>query len=363
MTAYVVLCAATWAVATHGGTAARDLVVVGGVLLIANITSAARRGVPLGVALSVLVLLCWLILDGPVRVGFDLAAVRVAALVVIAFLTVQAVRKTDTRGRETVILGLVLLGCLQAVLAIAEAVPAVSMLQLPRADATLGYANGLGIMLVATLCLTLRQVVGPRQASGWWWAVGLQVVAILATGSRTSIGLGFLLLLAAALLMRRPGIRLLVAILGLAGTAVVWVRFAVEPPEQRLHIWAETLRRIAAAPWIGEGPGPEPFSITAPAARVTTHAHNELLQWTLEYGLIGLALALATVLVLVLRYRAKPRGPVDRWTAVAAGVIVAGSMTDFTLRITALTLIAAASTTLALVPSNQDVAEKPRVPM
>ena len=349
MTPYVVLAAVAWAVATRGGTSPRDLAVVLALLAVATVTSRAwpRRDLPLAAAL--LALLGWLLATGPLRTGPTVESARVLLLVVVVVLTVRVARRLDLDERERLLTGLVVVGCLHAVVALAELAVALSggPSYPPRAASLLGSPNGLGMLLVATSVLSAREV---RRRGGFLptAALLLQGCAIFATGSRTALVVAASLLLGYA--VTRPGWR----VRGLAAAAVVatiplfvW-RLATEPPEQRLHLWRQALDRIADRPLLGEGPPVAAYDISAAGARVTTHAHNEVLQWGVEHGLVGIGLGLLVV-GLALR-SARPLGHGDRWVLVAAASLLAAGLTDFTLRITALTLVAAALAALAIVP-------------
>jgi O-Antigen ligase len=129
--------------------------------------------------------------------------------------------------------------------------------------------------------------------------------------------------------------------------AVLSYRFVRAWPEQRLELWRAALSRIAAAPWIGTGPLPSTYPLPE-HAQATTHAHNELLQFTVDYGLVGLLLAAAATTAIVVTARSHPQ-PVsrDRWLFTAAMVLWAGGLVDFSLRVTAVALLAAVTTTLA----------------
>lgn len=346
MTAYLLLAAVAWSVATRGATSLRDLLVVLLVLSVAMTTSRAGPRPDAGRTAAVAALLGWLLVAGPLRTGLTLESVRVPLLVVAAVLTVGVVRRLVVEERETVLTGLVVLGCLHAVVALVESAmtAAQGLVIPPRADSLLGSSNGLGMLLVATSVLTGREIV---RRGGWLpgAALLLQGCALLATGSRTAIVVAAALFVGYAVTRGDWRLRSLAAAGVAVGSAVLSWRFATEPPEQRPHLWLEALRRIAGRPLTGEGPMPAPFDTSAPAARVTTHAHNEILQWGVEYGLVGIGLG---VLALVLALRsARPFGRGDRWILVAAVALLAAGVTDFTLRITALTVVAATLAALA----------------
>jgi O-antigen ligase len=347
VTAYLLLAAVAWAVATRGGTGPRDLLVVLVLLSVAAVTGRVRppRNVPLTAGL--VALFAWLLAAGPLRVGLTLESVRVPLLVVAVLLTALVVGHLDLQERETFLGGMVVLGSVHAVVALGELAVGLSQgLTVPaRADSLLGSSNGLGMLLVATSLLTAREIT---RRGGWLptLALLLQGGALLASGSRTAITVAAALLVGYA--ATRPGwrLRVLAAAGLLAGGAVVAWRFATQPLEQRPHLWQEALGRIADRPLMGEGPTPAPYGLLVPDARVTTHAHDELLQWGVEYGLVGVGLGM---LVLVLAMRSvRPLGRRDRWVLIAAAVLLSAGLVDFTLRITALAVAATALATIGL---------------
>jgi O-antigen ligase len=343
----MLLAALAWTVASRGGTGVRDLVVVLGLLVVAMIAGRSwpRRDVALWTAFAAL--MCWLVTVGLLRTGLTIETVRVPLLVVIAALTALVVRRMGARERDTLVTGLVVVGCLQSMIALVQLTVTVSidLSVSPRASALLGSPNGLGMLLVATSVLTAREV---ERRGGWLPAAALllQSCALLATGSRTAILIASILLVGyvATHAGWKRGL-LAAAGFAVAVTVVIW-RTATERHQDRPDLWQESLRRIADQPLLGEGPAPAPFTPAFPGARITTHAHNEFLQWGVEYGLVGIGLALVVV-VLVLRSVRRPIGG-DRWLQFAALALLISGLTDFTLRITALTLTAAALTALAM---------------
>jgi O-antigen ligase len=253
----------------------------------------------------------------------------------------------NARERGTLVFGLIVLGCLQSLVALVEltTIGPMKLALAPRVGALVGSPNGLGMLLVSTSVLTAREV--DRRGGSWpAAALVLQGCALVATGSRTALLVAVVLLI--VYLMKQAGrLRGLLAAIGFsaAATVMIW-RTATERHQDRPDLWLASLQRIADNPLLGEGPAPAPFTPAAPGARITTHAHNEILPWGLEYGLVGIGVALVVILSAFRAVR-RPAGG-DRWFQCAALALLAAGMTDFTLRITALTLTAAALTTLAL---------------
>lgn len=345
MTAYLLLGALAWAIAARGGSSARDLIVV---LALLTAAVAAGRSWPreapaLWAAFTALI--CWLLIDGPLRTGWTLETIRIPLLVVIVALTALVVRQMHARERETFVTGFIAVGCLQAVIAIVEAAASIDASVATRASGLLGSPNGLGMFLVATSVLTAREF---NRRGGWMPAAALllQGFALLATGSRTAIAVGSVLLVGYVATHGGWKRRMLAAAGLTAGIAIMTWRTATEPLQDRTHLWLEALSRFAEQPLLGDGVSHAPFTSASPSARITTHAHNELLQWGVDYGLIGITLALVVLILAVRSVRDRITG--DRWFQFATLAVLVAGLTDFTLRITALALTAGALATLAL---------------
>ncbi|MBA3250070.1 MAG: O-antigen ligase family protein [Geodermatophilaceae bacterium] len=346
----LLVAAIVWATASGGGTSARDLTVVLGTLLVAS-TAAGNRArpfaMPAGLLVSLLALLGWLVAAGPLRSGMSLTSVRVPALVLIVVLTVTTVRLFDHHQREWTLHGIVAVGSLHATIALGQALAQLATTgwpSPPRADSFLGNANALGVLLIASAALTAREIEVRRHRL-FLVAIVLQGVAVLATGSRLALVLGTGLLLIWALSRRRTWRTTAAGALWLLAAGVIGLSRSVGTPPERLQLWLSALKEIAQRPWIGRGTTPTEFDIGPSQALATTHAHNEVLQLAVEYGLIGLALA---GVLLVLAYRSAPRRVTcDKWILAAALSLLASGLTDFGLRITAVAVTTAALGTMA----------------
>jgi len=359
VTAYLVLGALAWAVATRGGTSLRELLIVLGLLVAAMIVSRAwpRRNPLLWVTFAAL--LFWVLAAGPLSAGWNLITVRVPLLIVIATVTVLVVGRLSVRDQQTLVRGVIAVGCLQAAIALVElavtaaAEPAV----IPRTVAMLGSPNSLGMLLVATGVLTARELArtGGRLLAA---ALLLQGAALLSTGSRTAILVASALVVLYVLSSGGWRVRAAAGAGLTAGLLLVVWRTAAEP-QDRLELWEEAVGRIASRPLLGEGPPVEPFSPAIAGSRTTAHAHNELLQWGVEYGMLGVGLLLM-VLVLALRTTGPLSGG-DRFVQCAAIALLAAGVTDFTLRVTAITIAAAALATMGVAggrPAEQPLANR-----
>ncbi|HEX6247459.1 MAG TPA: O-antigen ligase family protein [Nocardioidaceae bacterium] len=366
MSALLLVIATGWAAVARGGTAPRDVLVVGG-LLAAAVLTGSRVRMRREVLVAVGALLVWMVLVTVLRAEVSFTTAHVPALVVLVVLASLAARSLDEQGRWMFLAGAVLIGVLQAAVALvgtgAALVRDTTVLPPePRAAALLGSPNALGYLLVATGVVTAWVAVRAESVAVRRLAVAagvLQAAAILTTGSRGALLVS--VVVAAWLLwrspvadaLRRPGWLAGVVLVAGGAAAVTVARFAREGQDDRLELWGRAVQRILEEPLLGHGPEPVPYLLTAPGARPTTHAHNEVLQLTVEYGVVGLALAAGTAALVL--WRRQP----DPLLLAAGGALVAGGLLDFSLRITAVAVLTAVATTCALVPP-QSVAGRHR---
>jgi len=292
-------------------------------------------------------LIVWVVVDGPMRVGLDLEAIRVPFLVLLVVLAASTVSHLDDRQIQAALLGVVALGVVHASIAITG-----SLVQLPslvqgrdfdRATSLVGNPNVLGVILVATGCLTEREAL--RRPSKVL-AVGLvlQAAALLLTASRLAIGLALCIVAIGGLRTGSLRVKKLLLAWALLAVAVFALRVASSPPEPRPELWTAAMSRFWKHALIGSGPVSQIY-FAHPPRQATTHAHNELLQFAVDYGLVGLALGLGALTTLVSRFVAGLRA--DPWLAAAAVALCATGLADFGLRITAVALLAAVSVAAA----------------
>jgi O-antigen ligase len=339
-----------WCTATGGAVDPLEMIVAATLVLAAWLTSSRpnqtrrSRSDSLGLAL-VVALIVWLIVDGPMRVGLDIEAVRVPFLVLLVVLAASTVSRLEGRQIEAVLLAAVTVGIVQAGLAVVGSVvqlPAVVQGQdFHRPTSLVGNPNALAVILVATGCLTLRAAI--RRSSAW--LVGglvLQAVAVLLTGSRLAIGVALCVVAVYGLRSGSLRVKKLLLAWGLLAVAVFALRVASSPPNPRPELWAAALSRLSEHPLIGNGPVLQIY-FAHPPRQATTHAHNELLQFAVDYGLIGLTLGLAALATVVSRLAAGRRA--DPWVAAAGVTLCASGLADYGLRITAIALLG--SVTLA----------------
>lgn len=113
------------------------------------------------------------------------------------------------------------------------------------------------------------------------------------------------------------------------------------PYDDRPAIWAEAVREIQVDPITGQGPGSFPVASTRATSESRTtfadHAHNLLLTWSAEDGLVASAIAVLLAVALALRLRRVTRlvpeaqGLVAGVSAALAAVAGQGTV-DYTLR-------------------------------
>jgi hypothetical protein len=354
--AFALLAAIGWSVATLGGTRALDMATVTVLVTVALAqtrpsASDFRGAVHAPLTLAVVVLLAWTLAVGLASAGVTFTSVRVPWLVVIAVIAVAAAGRLGHGQRLLVRTGLVVVGVAIGGTAVLDWVlAALGGEPVPiRAPSLLGYPNAAGVLLVATSLVTVGllgdEVFDPRLLRG---ALALQMAGVLATSSR--IALAAVLVIVAVWVWRHRTRRALAGALGVGGAvgALLVARFATSPSE-RPRLWRLAAAEIAAHPVAGRGPSPVLLTSGPDGGRPTTHAHNEFLQLAVEYGLVGLALALLAlgVALAVLVTRCRLADP-----SVAAGCLAIGALafTDFSLRITAVALILAVMLPLAWRP-------------
>ena len=141
----------------------------------------------------------------------------------------------------------------------------------------------------------------------------------------------------------------------------------------RGEIWLDALRVVAGAPFIGVGPGGYDNASTWAKTSVRfikeAHAHNEFLQAFAEYGVAGgIFWMLAVTMPVWLAFRAcmeANRGRTRTLTAGWLGAAIAlgvASLTDFPLRIGALSLLAAQVLGVLAATAGRDRAPLPAGP-
>ena len=338
--------AIAWCTATRGAVDPAEMAVAATLVFAAWLTSAQpnkrrrSRSAHVGLAL-VLTLFVWLVVDGPMHVGLAIEAVRIPFLVVLVVLAASTVSRLDDRQIDAALLGVVALGVVHAWLAVAS-----SVVQLPsvvqggdfhRATSLVGNPNALGTILIATGCLTLREVLR-RPSKVLAGGLALQAVALLLTASRLALAIALCVVAACGLRSGSLRVRKLLLAWGTLAVAVFAFRVASSPPNPRPALWAAAVSRISEHPLIGSGPVLQVY-FAHPSRQATTHAHNELLQFAVDYGLVGLALGLAALAAMIPGLVAGLRA--DSWLAAAAVTLCATGLADFGLRITAIALLAA----------------------
>ena len=123
--------AIAWCTATGGAVDPPEMIVAATLVLAAFLTSRwpsqtrRTRSNRLGLALA-FALIVWLIVDGPMRVGLDIEAVRIPFLVLLVVLAASTVSRLEGRQIAAVLLAAVAVGIVHAGLAVMG-----SVVQLP----------------------------------------------------------------------------------------------------------------------------------------------------------------------------------------------------------------------------------------
>ncbi|MGO9084626.1 MAG: O-antigen ligase family protein [Terriglobales bacterium] len=172
--------------------------------------------------------------------------------------------------------------------------------------ATLGNPDFVAAFLAGLLPLTFSLASGAKRCRWLWLGLsGLQLTAILATGSRAPIlGLGAVLLWTTRLNARR-----LTRMFTLGGVSLVVLAAGISPARNlstttagRSYIWRVSAPHLSQHLLLGLGPGG--FAASFPAwevqywsgnpddrdrrfAAVEDHAHNDYLEIVADYGLAG----------------------------------------------------------------------------
>ena len=248
--------AIAWCTAMRGAVDPLEMAVAATLVFAAWLTSAqpnkARRSrsAYIGLAL-VLTLFVWLIVDGPMRVGLAIEAVRVPFLVLLIVLAASTVSRLDDRQIEAALLGVVAVGVVHAALAVAG-----SVVQLPsviqggdfdRATSLVGNPNALGVILVATGCLTLREA-RRRPSKVLAGALALQAVALLLTASRLALAIALCVVAVCGLRSGSLRVKKLLLAWGMLAVAVFALRVASSPPDPRPELWAAAVSRFFGTP-------------------------------------------------------------------------------------------------------------------
>lgn len=240
--------------------------------------------------------------------------------------------------RELAIAGFVLGSSIAALEALWQAYSHVAF----RPDGNLGNANLLAALLVMAIPLAVHQALRAAAFIGAWAAaVVVMGAGLLVTTSRSgyyAVGVAFLVL-AVMLIPRR--FAAYVAGLATAGAAAVALLVLVvlyesplrtlngDPPELRLHLWADGLRMVEARPLTGWGEDATGLMfghfLSADYATLVTfdRVHSGPLDVAATQGILGLAATGAVVaMVLVYAWRKRDQPGVAGLSAALAGYSV-----------------------------------------
>ncbi len=224
-----------------------------------------------------------------------------------------------------------------------------------RVYATLGNPNFVAAFLVALIPVTAAAWHIHRRARVLFAvALGLELLAVYATGSRAAaLALGAVCLWI-ALLGKLPALRKVLFPALLAATLLP--AFSPARPlrttlEGRFYIWRLVAEHVSQVPLFGFGPGAfaaqygrweterwkaaPPPSSEAGFAGLQNHAHNDYLETLVDYGPAGLAGFLAVVIsFLLFGYQKARRAHSETMTGLTAAVValLAVALVDFPFR-------------------------------
>jgi putative inorganic carbon (hco3(-)) transporter len=222
-----------------------------------------------------------------------------------------------------------------------------------RVFSTLGNPNFVAAFLTTILPLTVCCVGNEKKAYPKTWRILqataglLQAGAIVATGSRAPV-LGFV---AAGIwiLFRKAPFRMWFALAGLAICALMILFSPARPLEKtiagRLYVWKVVGAHVREIPLAGYGPGAfalrfaewetnylqaNPGNADRSFAGLQDHAHNDYLEFLVDYGFIGLS-AFFVVIGLSPLFRRGLRSLLETGSSASIIALLAVAMVDFPL--------------------------------
>ena len=227
-----------------------------------------------------------------------------------------------------------------------------------------------------------------RKIAQWGLRAGafvLLTLGVLATLSRTGVFLLPVALASAILISQRARVRPLVLLAG-AGAAALFAlvlrtaapvaalleRFATVAEDKRFEYWGNTALAVRESLPLGTGLGS--FTYVYPTYEplgqvrfeVVNHAHSDLLELALEGGVPALLLLAGWLVVIALAIRHARKRAQDRYerllplvVAVATGLALAASATDYPLRMRTISVVLALLVGLVLPSSVGDAERSP----
>lgn len=205
-----------------------------------------------------------------------------------------------------------------------------------RLAGTTGIANFTAAVLMVSALITagLALASRARDRTIWWVITAIQLVAIVLTFTRSSMGLTILGLIVIVVLASRPLLLLPLGGLGLlvAVATPLAARFLAEGTD-RLALWASAWTMMVDHPAFGVGAGrmievmqafPERYAETELGRAVST-AHNTILLAGAELGVlgaIGVVMIYAGIAVAALLHFRRSRLARRNWILVAGALAV-----------------------------------------
>jgi len=222
-----------------------------------------------------------------------------------------------------------------------------------RIFSTMGNPNFVAAFLTALLPLTLFGIEPHEEPTHRLWRVfqfvslAIQAGAIVATGSRAPI-LG---LVAAGtwILLRASRIRMRGILAGLAFCALLVLLSPARPLQKtiegRMYIWRVALSHVREIPVAGFGPGAfrlhfaeweteqlkkDPRGPDASFTGLQDHAHNDYIEYLVDYGIVGLSAFFAVVCLTTSVFR-RMATPLQRGVSASIIALLTIALVDFPL--------------------------------
>jgi putative inorganic carbon (hco3(-)) transporter len=223
-----------------------------------------------------------------------------------------------------------------------------------RIFSTAGNPNFVAALLTALLPLTLFYTPSGIGVPGGFWRffkIGAALIftgAIIATGSRAPI-VGFVTM-GIWFIFRKTRFAARFILAGLAICAVLLLLSPARPIPKtvsgRIYIWSIIGAHLSEIPFAGYGPGAFPLRFAAweteyirahpdnlnqPFFGLQDHAHNEYVEFLVDYGIVGLAAFIAVIVLSLSIPRSKERPLLADGIEASVIALLAIAIVDFPL--------------------------------